>query len=73
MIFVRGDPITIQVMMQEFQLFSEATGLQANPTNVNSTVEEYLTQNNNIYFKSQVSLLAQYPSNNWGFLYPVGN
>lgn len=29
--FIRGDKLSVQIMMQEFQKFSEATGLRASP------------------------------------------
>lgn len=32
MMFTRGNPVSVQLMMKEFHLFAEATGLVANPT-----------------------------------------
>src|SRR4051812_20373408 len=51
MMFTRGDPISVQIMMREFHLFSEATGLRASPTKckvysggMSATVQQQILQ-----------------------------
>ncbi|XP_058722226.1 uncharacterized protein LOC131594147 [Vicia villosa] len=51
MMFTRGDPVSVQIMMREFHLVSEATGLMASPTKckvcsrgINATVQQQILQ-----------------------------